>query len=103
MTSTATPELTPPSPQGEPGLERLSMLDRFLPVWIGVAMLIGLGLGRLIPGLNRDLDQLKVGDGVAADRARSARDDVSGPGQGPLRAARATSAPTGGCWCRASC
>ena len=32
---------------------RLSTLDRFLPVWIGLAMVGGLLLGRLIPDLER--------------------------------------------------
>ena len=40
---------------------RLSTVDRFLPVWIGLAMLTGLGLGRLIPDLNDALDAVKVG------------------------------------------
>ncbi|NNL70973.1 MAG: arsenical-resistance protein, partial [Acidimicrobiia bacterium] len=44
-----------------PVLERLSLLDRFLPVWIGVAMVIGLLLGRLIPDLNDWLDTVKIG------------------------------------------
>lgn len=44
-----------------PILERLSLLDRFLPVWIGLAMAAGLLLGRLIPGLNDWLDTVKVG------------------------------------------
>ena len=38
----------------------LSVLDRFLPVWIGAAMLLGIGLGRLVPGLNRTLDHAQV-------------------------------------------
>ncbi len=38
----------------------LSVLDRFLPVWIGAAMLLGIGLGRLVPGLNRTLDHVQV-------------------------------------------
>jgi ACR3 family arsenite transporter len=41
-------------------LGRLSRLDRFLPVWIGAAMLLGLGLGRLWPGLNEDLGKVAV-------------------------------------------
>ncbi len=44
-----------------PVLARLSTLDRFLPVWILAAMAAGLGLGRLIPGLNDALDAVKVG------------------------------------------
>ena len=39
----------------------LSRLDRFLPLWIGLAMLLGLALGRLIPQLNDALDALKIG------------------------------------------
>jgi ACR3 family arsenite transporter len=42
-------------------LKRLSTLDRFLPLWIGLAMAAGLGLGRLIPSLNDGLDRLQVG------------------------------------------
>ena len=42
-------------------LKRLSTLDRFLPLWIGLAMAAGLGLGRLIPSLNDSLDRLQVG------------------------------------------
>jgi ACR3 family arsenite transporter len=40
---------------------RLSTLDRFLPVWIVAAMLVGLLLGRLIPGLNDALAAVQVG------------------------------------------
>jgi arsenite transporter len=42
-------------------LRRLSTLDRFLPLWIGLAMAAGLGLGRLVPSLNDGLDKLQVG------------------------------------------
>ena len=42
-------------------LAKLSTLDRFLPLWIGLAMAAGLGLGRLIPSLNDGLDRLQVG------------------------------------------
>ena len=40
---------------------RLSRLDRFLPVWIGLAMLGGLMLGRIVPGIAEALDALKIG------------------------------------------
>jgi ACR3 family arsenite transporter len=42
-------------------MERLSTLDRFLPLWIGLAMAAGLLLGRLIPDLNDWLDTVKIG------------------------------------------
>ncbi len=48
-----------------PGTEtvpsRLSTLDRFLPVWIVLAMATGLLLGRAIPSLNDWLDEVKIG------------------------------------------
>ncbi|MEV0351470.1 ACR3 family arsenite efflux transporter [Nonomuraea sp. NPDC050680] len=40
----------------------LSTLDRFLPVWIGLAMGAGLLLGRLVPGLNSALEAVKIGE-----------------------------------------
>jgi ACR3 family arsenite transporter len=40
---------------------RLSTLDRFLPVWIGLAMVAGLLLGRLVPGLGDALSRVEVG------------------------------------------
>jgi ACR3 family arsenite transporter len=39
----------------------LSTLDRFLPVWIVVAMAVGLGLGRAVPGLNDALSKVEAG------------------------------------------
>jgi ACR3 family arsenite transporter len=56
-------EDTPPSTTGqdETVVARLSTMDRFLPVWIGAAMVAGLLLGRLLPGLNDALDAVKVG------------------------------------------
>jgi arsenite transporter len=40
---------------------RLSTLNRYLPVWIGVAMAGGLVLGRLIPNFAESLDSIRVG------------------------------------------
>ncbi|PZF89771.1 ACR3 family arsenite efflux transporter [Micromonospora deserti] len=40
---------------------RLSRLDQFLPIWIGLAMAAGLLLGRLIPGLNSALEAVTIG------------------------------------------
>ena len=45
----------------EPVVARLSTVDRFLPVWIGAAMIVGLLLGRLVPGLDGALNAVKVG------------------------------------------
>ena len=59
MTHT-TPTQTQPE-AGDDVLHRLSTLDRFLPVWIGVAMVGGLLLGRLIPGLDDALAAVEVG------------------------------------------
>ena len=48
-------------PADAPVLARLSRLDRFLPVWIVLAMAAGIGLGRVIPSLADRLDAVKVG------------------------------------------
>ena len=39
---------------------RLSTVDRFLPLWIGLAMVAGLLLGRLIPGLANGLNAVSI-------------------------------------------
>ena len=42
-------------------LSRLSRLDRYLPLWIALAMAAGLALGSLVPSLNDRLSELQVG------------------------------------------
>ncbi|WP_306369883.1 ACR3 family arsenite efflux transporter [Nocardiopsis sp. CC223A] len=56
----AHPEKTAPA-AGTPVVAKLSFLDRFLAVWILLAMAVGLGLGRVVPGLNEALAALEIG------------------------------------------
>jgi ACR3 family arsenite transporter len=42
-------------------MRRLSTLDRFLPLWIALAMAAGLALGSLISGFDDALDELRIG------------------------------------------
>lgn len=51
--------MTTVTPQ-TPVIDRLSALDRYLPVWILIAMAVGLLLGRLFGGLNDTLDTIKI-------------------------------------------
>ncbi len=40
---------------------RLSLLDRWLPLWIAAAMALGLGLGAIVPGLDAALNSVRIG------------------------------------------
>ncbi|MHC5024567.1 MAG: ACR3 family arsenite efflux transporter [Planctomycetota bacterium] len=40
---------------------RLSFLDRYLTVWIFLAMALGVGMGRLVPGVAGALDRVSIG------------------------------------------
>lgn len=44
-----------------PVAKKMSFLDRWLALWILMAMAVGLLLGRFIPGLDRALDSVKIG------------------------------------------
>lgn len=57
---TATTATAPDTTQHEV-VGGLSRLDRFLPVWIGLAMVVGLLLGRWVPGIAEALDAVTIG------------------------------------------
>ena len=61
MTSSGT--RTPSAPAAAPNRspKRLTALDRWLPLWIGLAMIGGLALGGLVPQLSRLLARLEIG------------------------------------------
>jgi ACR3 family arsenite transporter len=46
-------------------IARLSFLDRFLPIWLGLAMAVGVGLGRAIPSLSAHLNSVQVTSGTS--------------------------------------
>lgn len=66
MSAFSTPPSTPPGtaaqedPRDGAVIAKLSTLDRFLPVWIGVAMVVGLVLGRSFEGLDDALSAVEV-------------------------------------------
>ncbi|TDK99620.1 ACR3 family arsenite efflux transporter [Mycobacterium paragordonae] len=57
-------DATAPSESDTTVVAKLSTLDRFLPVWIGIAMAVGLLLGRWIPRLNTTLEKVQI-DGIS--------------------------------------
>jgi ACR3 family arsenite transporter len=57
--------MTPGTTTAAPAVvAKLSTLDRFLPVWIGAAMVAGLLLGRWVPGLDIALERIQL-DGIS--------------------------------------
>ncbi|TQN41985.1 ACR3 family arsenite transporter [Blastococcus colisei] len=62
MSDTVGEYARPGVPAEAPVLQKLSTLDRFLPVWIVAAMALGLGLGRWVPGLDDALSAVEVGN-----------------------------------------
>jgi ACR3 family arsenite transporter len=52
---------TTPTADTTLGAGRLSAMDRWLPVWIGLAMVAGLVIGRYVPGVGEALAALEVG------------------------------------------
>ncbi|TXS52333.1 ACR3 family arsenite efflux transporter [Streptomyces sp. t39] len=61
---TSTEPATAPAPAGggdDSIVSKLSTLDRYLAVWILLAMAVGLGLGRLVPGMDEALARIEIG------------------------------------------
>ncbi|MGE2734904.1 ACR3 family arsenite efflux transporter [Mycolicibacterium vaccae] len=56
--------MTAPTAGHPPVTRRLSTLDRYLPLWIGAAMVAGLLLGRAVPGLDQTLSAVQI-DGIS--------------------------------------
>ena len=52
---------TTADPAEDAVLQRLSVLDRFLPLWILLAMAAGLLIGRFLPGVQGALDAVSIG------------------------------------------
>ena len=48
-----------------PVIAQLSFLNRFLPLWIILAMAVGIGLGRAVPSLNSHLNAVQVTSGTS--------------------------------------
>ena len=64
------------APQAPPA-RRLSSLDRWLPAWIGLAMVAGLVLGRFVPALADVLARLEEDLKIATGKALA--NDYKGP------------------------
>ena len=98
---TAAPDA--PAPPTDHVAARLSTLDRFLPVWIGLAMAVGLGLGQVVPGIGSALSAVEV-DGVSLPIAVGLL-VMMYPVLAKVRYDRCPRGrpATGACWCRRWC
>jgi ACR3 family arsenite transporter len=53
---------TPPAPAAEPP-KRMGTFERYLTIWVGICMVAGVAVGRLLPGLTESLRGLEFGTG----------------------------------------
>ena len=56
----ATSSQTAAQPTGKSVVGQLSLLDRFLPLWILLAMAVGVGLGAVAPGIKDVFNALRI-------------------------------------------
>jgi len=47
----------------ESGKKRLNVFERYLTLWVALCMLVGIGLGKLLPGATHGLRRLEFGEG----------------------------------------
>ena len=66
-------------------VKKLSFLDRFLTLWIFLAMFVGVGSGYFFPGVAEFWNQFQVRDDQHPHCHRLDPDDVSALGQGQVR------------------
>jgi ACR3 family arsenite transporter len=80
--------LKEPSDTAQPAasiLRRMSFLDRFLTLWIFLAMAAGVALGYAWPGIKMAFDRLSIGTTSLPIAAGANPDDVPAARQGELR------------------
>jgi len=55
--------MTMTAPTAVPTLKRLNVFERYLSVWVGLCMLVGIAVGKMVPALTDGLRRLEFGQG----------------------------------------